>query len=71
MDQDCFKSEKGWQTLLSLLPADRAVQDSLRKQWESDPDRPSDEKYGDLVDAFKGYRSTDKPLFVRNSDRYD
>ncbi len=24
-DQDCFRSERGWETLLSLLPSDKGV----------------------------------------------
>ncbi|OXB37025.1 DNA primase small subunit [Cryptococcus neoformans] len=48
-DQDCFKGEKGWEALLSILPTDRTVIGPLRAKWEKNPDSSSDEKWRELM----------------------
>ncbi|KAL1406589.1 p48 polypeptide of DNA primase [Vanrija albida] len=48
-DQDVFRTQKQFDTLLQLLPADRDSTDPLRKLWESDPDRSSVQKWDDVV----------------------
>ncbi|RSH93350.1 hypothetical protein EHS25_007706 [Saitozyma podzolica] len=50
-DQDCFKTERQWEALLSLLPQDREVSSALRSQWQSQPDLSSEERWLDLVSA--------------------
>ncbi|KZT43061.1 DNA primase catalytic subunit [Sistotremastrum suecicum HHB10207 ss-3] len=45
-DQECFQHEDGWRTLLELIP-DKAVQSTLREQWEEDPERSSSKKWED------------------------
>lgn len=46
-DQDPFASETQSAKLLSLLP-DKALNDALRKKWDSSPDRPSTSKWADI-----------------------
>ncbi|KAF7795624.1 hypothetical protein EIP86_006789 [Pleurotus ostreatoroseus] len=46
-DQDCFRSESGWEELLKLVP-DRGVAESLRDLWTEDIDRSSEQKWDDL-----------------------
>lgn len=46
-DQNCFGSEKGYETLLQLIP-DRAIVNELRTKWEADPERDSVDKWADL-----------------------
>lgn len=48
-DQECFRSERGWQTLLELLPADREVKDALRAEWEAQPDASSTARWEQLM----------------------
>ncbi|PVG01324.1 prim-pol domain-containing protein [Serendipita vermifera] len=36
-DQDCFKSRKGWETLVELIP-DREVAAALREKWDDEED---------------------------------
>lgn len=48
-DQECFRSERGWHTLLELLPADREVKDALRAEWESQPDASSTTRWEQLM----------------------
>lgn len=45
-DQECFQHEDGWRTLLELI-SDKAIQTTLRDQWEADPDRKSSKKWED------------------------
>ncbi|KDQ06575.1 hypothetical protein BOTBODRAFT_70886 [Botryobasidium botryosum FD-172 SS1] len=47
-DQDCFEENKGWETLLELLP-NKKINEKLRKQWEADLFRASDLKWQDLI----------------------
>ena len=46
-DQDPFATDKGAERLLSLLP-DKALNDALRRKWDSSPDRPSTSKWADI-----------------------
>lgn len=46
-DQDCFRSEAGWEELLKLIP-DKGVTESLRDLWAEDIDRSSEQKWEDL-----------------------
>ena len=46
-DQEPFLSEAGQERLLQLLP-DKALNDALRKKWESSPGRPSTRKWADI-----------------------
>ncbi|RMZ89064.1 hypothetical protein DV736_g3714, partial [Chaetothyriales sp. CBS 134916] len=47
VDQEPFLSEAGQERLLQLLP-DKALNDALRKKWESSPNRPSVRKWADI-----------------------
>lgn len=59
-DQDCFRSERGWETLLALLPSDPLVNE-LRRQWQADPGRSSEAKWNDLRAATKPLREKGLP----------
>ncbi|KAJ9124275.1 hypothetical protein QFC22_001075 [Naganishia vaughanmartiniae] len=48
-DQDCFREERGWDTLLALIP-DKDVVDSLRKRWQNS-DSSSKTKWKELLIA--------------------
>ncbi|KAI0761280.1 prim-pol domain-containing protein [Trametes elegans] len=48
-DQDCFKSEEGWEALLHLIP-DKDIVENLREQWSEHKDRSSEAKWEDLED---------------------
>ncbi|KAI0066789.1 prim-pol domain-containing protein [Artomyces pyxidatus] len=56
-DQDCFKSDDGWEELLKLIP-DATIAKELRKKWLAEEDRSSQEKWDDLKEAVKEH--TDK-----------
>ncbi|ORY34842.1 hypothetical protein BCR39DRAFT_515096 [Naematelia encephala] len=62
-DQDCFRSERGWEALLAILPADRDVIGPLRSKWQSSPTASSEERWADLVDAVKVLRKGNTTLF--------
>jgi len=47
LDQDCFKKDEGWEELLQLIP-DKDVARDLRKQWNKDEGRSSEDKWSDL-----------------------
>ncbi|KAL4796912.1 hypothetical protein BDV19DRAFT_67231 [Aspergillus venezuelensis] len=47
IDQDTFTTPEQAQRLLSLLP-DKGLNDSLRRKWESAPDRSSTNKWADI-----------------------
>jgi DNA primase small subunit len=47
IDQDTFLSSEQTQRLLSLLP-DKGLNDSLRKKWDSAPNRSSTSKWADI-----------------------
>lgn len=51
-DQDCFRSDDGWEELLKLIP-DVAIASNLRKKWFSDKDRSSEDKWKDLKTAVR------------------
>jgi DNA primase small subunit len=53
-DQDCFGSQEGWEALLHLIP-DKAMVETLRKKWSSDPERPSEAKWSDIKNEVKKY----------------
>ncbi|KAK4685798.1 hypothetical protein P7C73_g4340, partial [Tremellales sp. Uapishka_1] len=57
-DQDCFLSETGWEALLALLPDER-------DQWQANPDRQSEDKWGDLVSTVARLKGNNQALFVR------
>jgi len=52
VDQDCFASEAGYQSLLELIPDTGLVQD-LREAWSEDPSRSSQDKWMDLKGRIK------------------
>ncbi|KAK1923549.1 hypothetical protein DB88DRAFT_491596 [Papiliotrema laurentii] len=64
-DQDVFRSEKGWETLLSLLPSDRDTIGPLRNKWQMNPDRSSAERWADLMGVVAGLKKNGSPLFRR------
>jgi DNA primase small subunit len=47
IDQDPWQSDNASAHLLSLLP-DQALNNSLKKKWDSAPDRPSTSKWADI-----------------------
>lgn len=53
-DQNCFGFEEGYETLLQHIPDSRVVE-SLRKKWQKDPARSSEDKWTDLKDEVKSY----------------
>jgi DNA primase small subunit len=78
-DQDCFRTERQWETLLALLPSDRGkfpflrfyskangpeTIGQLRSKWQADPDLNSEEKWADLMKAIGHMHKTDKLLGV-------
>jgi DNA primase small subunit len=52
VDQDCFASENGSESLLELVPDVGLVQD-LREAWSQDPFCSSQEKWADLKDGIQ------------------
>ncbi|KAF9225870.1 prim-pol domain-containing protein [Gyrodon lividus] len=46
-DQDCFRSQQGWEALLQLIP-DHPILDGLRNEWANDPSRSSTQKWNEL-----------------------
>ncbi|KAL2835044.1 hypothetical protein BDW59DRAFT_137013 [Aspergillus cavernicola] len=67
VDQDTFEGSEQAQRLLSLLP-DKGLNESLRKKWESAPDRSSTNKWAD-IDALAKTRnsSTLNPAELRHA----
>lgn len=68
-DQDCFRSEKGWQTLLSLLPSsdERAIQlqQRLQTKWNGTGEMSSTQRWEQLVKEAKdivGGEKSDKQV---------
>jgi len=53
-EQDCFGSERGYETLLEFIP-DNKVVEALRHKWSRDPNRHSSEKWNDLKQQIKTY----------------
>lgn len=53
-DQDCFASKDGYDGFLRLIPDARIVE-TLRSEWDDDPDRSSDEKWSDFKSQIKKY----------------
>jgi len=45
MDQDCFGTRQGWQTLLELIP-DREIVGRLQSKWEAEEEIEGDEPRG-------------------------
>jgi DNA primase small subunit len=52
LDQECFMSQQGWEELLQLVP-NQSVVATLKREWERDPDRSSDDKWTDLQRQWK------------------
>lgn len=46
-DQDCFSDEKQTAVLLELL-SDKEAVSTLRKKWELEPERDSEDKWNDV-----------------------
>ncbi|CAL5866248.1 uncharacterized protein PFLUO_LOCUS455 [Penicillium psychrofluorescens] len=66
-DQDSFLNEEQAERLLTLLP-DKTLNDSLRRKWESSPDRPSTSKWADIDALAKtGKSSTLDPKTLRDA----
>lgn len=55
-EQDTFENSEQAERLLSLLP-DKPLNDALRQMWESDPDRPSRDKWADIDKLAKSGKS--------------
>ncbi|EGO03875.1 hypothetical protein SERLA73DRAFT_175568 [Serpula lacrymans var. lacrymans S7.3] len=53
-DQDCFRSDEGWESLLQLIP-DRKAVDTLRKNWSHASQRSSKGAWADLKKHMKDY----------------
>lgn len=53
-DQDCFASKEGYDAFLRLIPDARIVE-TLRSEWDDDPDRSSEEKWSDFKSQIKKY----------------
>ncbi|PYH40266.1 DNA primase subunit PRI1 [Aspergillus saccharolyticus JOP 1030-1] len=67
VDQDTFLSSEQAQRLLALLP-DKGLNESLRKKWESSPDRTSVNKWADIDALAKtGKSSTLNPTILRDA----
>ncbi|KAL4775242.1 hypothetical protein BDW60DRAFT_139578 [Aspergillus nidulans var. acristatus] len=67
VEQDTFASPEQEQRLLSLLP-DKGLNDSLRRKWESAPDRSSTNKWADIDALAKaGKSSTLNPATLREA----
>ncbi|KAI0045024.1 prim-pol domain-containing protein [Auriscalpium vulgare] len=58
-DQDCFKSDDGWEELLTLIP-DKDVAKVLRRKWNDDEDRSSEDKWDDLKSEVGKYAKTSR-----------
>lgn len=54
-DQDCFGSEEGFETLLSLLP-DKKLASRLREKWSQTPDSPSYTKWDEMKAEIKALK---------------
>lgn len=63
-DQDCFRSEQGWEALLALLPGDRETIGSLRRKWEASPDQSSEKRWDDLKHVVSSLQKSNGPLYV-------
>ncbi|PWZ00308.1 hypothetical protein BCV70DRAFT_237467 [Testicularia cyperi] len=51
-DQDCFRAQKHWEVLLQLLPqSETEAVEKLRGKWTRHSDRPSLEKWQDVMEA--------------------
>ncbi|ORX37791.1 hypothetical protein BD324DRAFT_623331 [Kockovaella imperatae] len=61
-DQDCFRSEQGWETLLALLPTDRDVVGPLRADWKNS-DKSSMAKWEQVMKLVGEMRTSNSPLF--------
>jgi hypothetical protein len=46
-DQQCFRGAEGSETLLSMIPTTKVV-DDLREAWATNPHKSSDDKWRDL-----------------------
>ncbi|PWY72782.1 DNA primase subunit Pri1 [Aspergillus eucalypticola CBS 122712] len=67
VDQETFSSTEQTQRILSLLP-DKGLNESLRKRWESSPDRSSANKWADIDALAKtGKSSTLNPTTLRDA----
>ncbi|KZF21884.1 DNA primase, small subunit [Xylona heveae TC161] len=64
-DQDPWQSDERFATLLKLLP-DKSLNESLRKKWESSPNRPSTSKWADIDSLAKtgASRSLDRKALL-------
>ncbi|PPQ89497.1 hypothetical protein CVT25_012169 [Psilocybe cyanescens] len=61
-DQNCFKSQEGYEELLKAIPDSRVVE-ALRTKWEASPSRSSEDKWSDLYkSASKQQASTCYPI---------
>ncbi|PPQ98419.1 hypothetical protein CVT24_004098 [Panaeolus cyanescens] len=54
-NQDCFRTEEGYEKLLQCIP-DSSVVSALREKWEDNPSRSSEKKWSDLS-AYKSQRN--------------
>lgn len=71
-DQDCFRTEQGWETLLKLLPSGEpplvALQTKLENRWRGGNDQPSKVRWQTLVDeAAAAVQSEDNSKKVSGS----
>ncbi|KAE9408572.1 prim-pol domain-containing protein [Gymnopus androsaceus JB14] len=54
-DQDCFGSQEGFETLLSLIP-DKKLVSRLREKWSQTPDSPSYTKWDEMKAEIKALK---------------
>jgi DNA primase small subunit len=67
VDQDPWASDDKSETLLNLLP-DQSLNASLKKKWDSSPDRPSTSKWNDIDSlASAGASSTLDPKALKEA----
>lgn len=77
-DQEVFKSQAGWEMLLSILPGDRGessaplyqlllksdIAGPLRAKWQKNPDQSSLDRWQDVMAVVGRLVKEDSPLQV-------
>ncbi|KIK68885.1 hypothetical protein GYMLUDRAFT_34880 [Collybiopsis luxurians FD-317 M1] len=65
-EQDCFRSQKGYETLLSLIP-DAKLVSRLREKWSEIPDSPSYVKWDEMKTEVKALKDKTAKQNMRNA----
>ncbi|KAJ4468326.1 prim-pol domain-containing protein [Lentinula aciculospora] len=65
-DQDCFGSQEGYETLLSLIP-DAKLASRLREKWSQKPDSPSYIKWDEMKVEIKELKDKNARQNMRNA----